>query len=100
MKTNFSRQILIATLSLTGIAMTQAPALAYTDPIAAAIKVVELKDGSSVYIFQDGKMAMESITGRVTHMNPGDTMEARDGSKIVMQGNEVARLYSLKEYSR
>ncbi len=100
MKTSFAKPILIATLSLAGIVATQAPALAYTAPYAEATKVVELKDGSSLYIFQDGRMAMESRTGRATSMNPGEIMEAKDGQKIVMRGNEVARLDSLKHISQ
>ncbi|NMG28065.1 CopK family periplasmic copper-binding protein [Aromatoleum evansii] len=39
----------------------------------------ELKDGPTVYIFQDGKMAMEDKFGRATSMEEGDDMETKDG---------------------
>ncbi|MFA7282331.1 MAG: periplasmic Cu(I)/Cu(II)-binding protein CopK [Sterolibacterium sp.] len=53
---------------------------------------IPLKDGSTVYIFKDGKMAMADKWGRATSMKQGQVMEAVDGQKINMQGNEVARL--------
>lgn len=58
-------------------------------------KSVQLKDGSTVHIFPDGKMAMENKFGRPTHMAPGHVMETKDGKQIVMKGNEVARLDQL-----
>ena len=62
---------------------------------AAAQKTIELKDGSIVYIFKDGKMAMEDKLGRARRMNPGVVMETKDGQKIMMHGDEVMRLDSL-----
>ena len=58
-------------------------------------KSVELKDGSTVYLFKDGKMAMESKLGKVIHMKEGHVMETKDGERIIMIGNEVARLSSI-----
>lgn len=55
-------------------------------------KSIELKNGSTVYIFKDGKMAMEDKVGRVVSMKAGQVMEAKDGSKIIMVGNELSRL--------
>lgn len=55
-------------------------------------KTVPLKDGSTVYIFTDGKMAMEDALGRVVAMNDGLPMQAKDGQTIRMVGNETARL--------
>lgn len=55
-------------------------------------KSVQLKDGSTVHVFKDGKMAMENQYGRVVQMANAEVMETRDGQKITMQGNEVARL--------
>jgi hypothetical protein len=67
---------------------------------AEAKQVVELKDGSTVFVFNDGKMAMETPFGRATRMNPGTVMEGKDGQKITMVGDEVARLDTLlrKDY--
>ena len=55
----------------------------------------ELKDGSTVYVFKDGKMAMEDKFGRATRMKQGHVMETKDGQKIMMHGDEVMRLDSL-----
>lgn len=51
-----------------------------------------LKDGSTVYIFKDGKMAMEDKLGRTVPMKPGHVMQTKDGQSILMVGNELARL--------
>jgi len=60
-----------------------------TDPI---VKSVELKDGTTVHVFKDGKMAMEGVYGAITSMPSGHVMEAKNGEKLVMNGNETARL--------
>ncbi|KDP87246.1 copper resistance protein CopK [Cupriavidus sp. SK-3] len=52
----------------------------------------ELKDGSTLYIFKDGKMGMEDKLGRPASMKEGLIMETKDGQKIMMQGNEVWRV--------
>ncbi|NMG29962.1 periplasmic Cu(I)/Cu(II)-binding protein CopK [Aromatoleum evansii] len=57
-------------------------------------KSYELKDGSTVYIFKDGKMAMENKVGQAVSMKEGHTMETKDGKKIMMKGNEIWRLDS------
>lgn len=59
---------------------------------AAAEKVIEMKDGSTLYIFKDRKMSMRDKHGRATRMDPGHVMETKDGQKIIMIGDEVARL--------
>ena len=61
----------------------------------AADRVVELKDGATLYIFKDQKMAMEDRFGRAVRMAPGHVMETRDGQRITMVGDEVARLDGL-----
>lgn len=60
-----------------------------------AQKVIEMKDGSMLYIFKDKKMAMEDKNGRATRMNPGHVMETKDGQRIIMVGDDVARLETL-----
>ena len=54
-------------------------------------KVIPLKDGSSVVVFKDGKMAMRDAKGRVTQMKDGHPMETKDGQVIMMKGNEIWR---------
>ena len=55
-------------------------------------KSVELKDGSTVYLFKDGKMGMENKLGQVVRMKEGHVMETKDGQRVMMVGDEVARL--------
>ena len=63
-------------------------------------KSIQLKDGSTVYIFKDGKMGMENQFGRTISMKPGQVMETKDGKQIDMKGNEVERAHQLltKQY--
>ena len=76
------------------IAMSAVAVSAFANDYARreAKQVVELKDGSTVYVFDSGKMAMESKYGRAVRMDPGMVMETKDGQKITMVGDEVARL--------
>ena len=55
-------------------------------------EVVALKDGSTVYVFENGKMGMANPYDRATRMNPGEVMETKDGKTLVMNGDEVARV--------
>ena len=55
-------------------------------------KSIPMKDGSTLYIFKDGKMGMEDKLGKVMAMKQGKLMETADGKKIVMTGNEVWRV--------
>lgn len=55
-------------------------------------KCVALKDGSTAHVFKDGKMAMQNSVGRPVRMDPGTAMQTKDGQKIAMQGDRVARL--------
>lgn len=76
-----------------GMSVVTLSAFAFSnDPI---VKSVELKDGATVHVFRDGKMAMEGVYGRVESMADGHVMEAKNGDKIVMKGNETARLSSV-----
>lgn len=61
------------------------------------VRAVALKDGSTVYVFNDGKMGMEGKYGRAERMAPGHVMEARDGRAIMMVGDEVARVDALHQ---
>lgn len=58
-------------------------------------KSYDLKDGSTLHVFKDGKMAMEDKYGRAYSMEQGHRMVTADGQTIAMQGNEVWRLDSL-----
>jgi hypothetical protein len=56
------------------------------------VKSTQLKDGSIVHEFKDGKMAMESKFGKAVRMQEGASMETANGQSITMKGDEVARL--------
>ena len=62
--------------------------------------MVELKDGSTVYVFKDGNMAMADKFGKAKRMKPDTVMETKDGNKIMMHGDEVMFLDNLlkKDY--
>lgn len=63
---------------------------------AADLKeAVALRDGSTVYLFGDGKMGMENPYGRAVLMPEGQEMITVDGKTVRMVGNEVARVSSL-----
>ena len=55
-------------------------------------KSYELKDGSTVHVFKDGKMGMEDKMGRAARMKDGHVMETKDGQKLMMKGDEVWRV--------
>lgn len=85
-------------LLMTMIAMSAFAATAVAggyEARAAAKQVIELKDGSTLYIFKDGKMAMEDKLGRTVNMKKDTVMETKDGRKIIMHGDEVMRLERL-----
>ena len=80
--------------------LQSAPRSASTRPVQAVApqeapantaEIHTLKDGSTLYVFSDGKMGMENRFGRVLSMREGQAMETADGRSIVMKGNEVWR---------
>ena len=82
-------------LAITAAMLAASPAFAVD--MRFVDKSFELKDGSTVYIFKDGKMAMEDKLGRTVPMKQGQVMQTKDGQSIIMIGNELARLdYILK----
>lgn len=70
-------------------------ASAFSVDMANVKKAIPLEDGSTVYIFKDGKMGMEDKMGRAVRMKPGKVMKTKDGSKLIMVGDEVMRVESL-----
>ena len=79
------KSILVLSLALPALS---AFALDNTD----IVKSTQLKDGSIVHEFKDGKMAMESKFGNAVRMQEGTTMETANGQSITMKGDEVAKL--------
>lgn len=60
------------------------------------VKSIPLVDGSTVLVFQDGKMGMEDKQGRSARMKPGHVMKAKDGTSLMMVGDEVMRVESIR----
>lgn len=52
----------------------------------------KLKDGSTLYLFENGKMSREDRYGRAVYLKKGEILELGNGRKIPASGNEVARL--------
>ncbi|TRZ99046.1 MAG: DUF4443 domain-containing protein [Rhodocyclaceae bacterium] len=77
------------------VAISAVTASAFAVDQSQVAKSIELKDGSTVYIFKDGKMGMEDKSGRPVFMESGHAMETKDGKKIIMNGNEIWRVDQL-----
>lgn len=77
------------------VALSSLGISAYAVDASQVEKSIELKDGSTVHIFKNGKMAMEDKVGRAVRMKKDTVMETKDGQKIMMHGDEVMRLDSI-----
>ena len=86
-------------LAITAVILA-ATTVAFAVDMSTVEKSIPLKDGSTVYIFKDGKMAMEDRLGRTVGMKAGHVMETKDGQKLIMVGNELARLDMIKSEKR
>lgn len=83
---------LIALAIAAAVAGMAGPVLAADQAQQTAREVIKLKDGSTLYVFKDGKMAKEDKLGRAVLLKKGEVLEAADGRKVTAVGNEVARL--------
>ncbi len=83
---------LIALAIAAAVAGMAGPVLAADQAQQTAREVIKLKDGSTLYVFKDGKMAKEDKLGRTVFLKKGEVLEAADGRKVTAVGNEVARL--------
>lgn len=86
--------------TVVAIAVISGQVLASEAARQEAKQVVELKDGSTLYIFRDGKTAVENQYGRPIAVRPNAELEAKDGQKYMIQGNEVGRLELLQSRDR
>lgn len=85
------RHLAIASLIAIGLS-TAAFAQHPSAPGAPKARIVELKDGSTLHIYPDGKMAMHDKRNQAMTMKPGTKMVTKKGDVIMMRGNEVWRL--------
>jgi hypothetical protein len=88
-----------ATLSTLAIAFAaagvSAPIFARDALPQATQQTLSLKDGSTVHVFKDGKMAKQDRYGRPAYLQQGEILVLADGRKVTVAGNEVARLEGL-----
>ena len=80
------KQLLLVTV------MSTAAVSAFAISADKAEQTIPLKNGSTLYIFKGGKMAMENKLGKAETMKAGEVMETKDGMMIMMHGNELMRL--------
>lgn len=73
-------------------AMVFAVSSAFSADMREPVKTIALKDGGTVYVFSDGKMATTDNRGRTYRVRPGTMLEAADGSKVTIDSNETSRL--------
>jgi len=82
--TSLFAAVVLSTLASTAFA---------TDSLAGNVdKTYRLKDGGTVFVFKDGKMAVADKFDRAVHLTKGQVLEAADGQKIVMTSSQSARL--------
>lgn len=91
MKTKLAKLALIAVLGTAGVS----PVFAGDFARAEAKQMIELKNGSTLYVFKDGKMAMEDRYGRAVSMEAGSVMQTKDGRQIKMESDDAGRLHML-----
>jgi hypothetical protein len=63
-----------------------------SDEAKAVAETVDMKDGSTLYVFRDGSMALENKYGRAVSKSEGEVMETKEGTRITMAGNKFALL--------
>lgn len=76
-------------------ALTAGAIAAEDDARNAAQQVIPLSDGSTAYVFTNGKMAVEDRLGHAVVTKPGTILRTADGNTITMVGDEVGYLNSL-----
>lgn len=54
-------------------------------------QIIDLKDGGKVIVQKDGTMSHFDAAGNRVRMKDGQTMEAKDGSKLMMKNNAIWR---------
>jgi hypothetical protein len=83
----------VAALALVGA--ISLPSFAADAAAASAQKMYTLKDGGTLYVFKDGKMAQTNKFGRTVFLTAGQPIETADGEKVMVSTNEVGRLDGL-----
>ncbi len=84
----------IATLAL-GSLITYTAAAQGIDPKDYE-RSIELKNGGTVYVFKDGRMAYEDKLGRAVRVKTGEVLETRKGDKLTVRSDDEGRLLQLQ----
>jgi hypothetical protein len=82
-------------ISIAALALVATSAFANHAALNASKEVVQLKDGGTLYVFHNGKMAKEDRYGRAQYLKANEVLETADGRRITATSNEVALLQSL-----
>jgi hypothetical protein len=83
----------ITTLLATAVLSTMVSTAFADNSVASNVdKTYRLKDGGTVFVFKDGKMAVADKFDRAIHVSKGKVQETNDGQKITMTSSESARL--------
>lgn len=86
---------ILPALVLATVSVLSAPSFAEDRAQQDAAEVIQLKDGGTLFVFRDGKMAKEDKYGRAANLTIGEKMITKDGRVISANSNEIARLHSL-----
>ena len=83
---------LLAIAVVAAVTGTAVPVFARDAALQEARQVINLKGGSTLFVFKDGKMAREDKFGRVMLLKSDEVLEATDGRKLTAVGNQSGRL--------
>ena len=92
MKRIFAVPLLSAMLALPAIAATPD----VKEKLVVSGAIVELKDGGSIVIEQDGKTYHKDAAGKRVRMKNGEVMEGKDGRKYLHRNDVVWQQISEK----
>ena len=96
MKVNTSKKLL-AMVASSLLSMASVSAIAADELRTKVKESIALSDGSTVYVFTDGKMALADKQGRAVTKKVGTALEAKDGRRLTLDTNESARLSQLEK---
>lgn len=96
MKVSISKR-LFAVVASSLMSMASVSAIAADELPLKVKESVALSDGSTVYVFTDGKMAVADKLGRTVAKKVGTTVETKDGRRLTLTSNESARLDYLQK---
>jgi hypothetical protein len=85
----------ISLVLATASTVAMGPAFADDAARQQAKQVMKLKDGGTLYVFENGTMAKEDKNGRAATLKDGQILETESGEKITATSSEAGRLGDL-----